>query len=54
MLQTVASLIDNAKVVIYDRNMFMIQATGAHNYEFYTNCKALSWPTPLLVNNRLG
>ncbi len=28
MLQTVASLIDDARVVIYDRNMFIIQATG--------------------------
>jgi hypothetical protein len=28
MLQTVASLIDDARVVIYDHNMFIIQATG--------------------------
>ncbi len=27
MLQTVASLIDNARVVIYDHNMFIKQAT---------------------------
>jgi hypothetical protein len=31
MLQDVASLIDDAKVTIYDRNMFTIQATGASN-----------------------
>ncbi len=28
MLQTVASLFDNARVVIYDHNTFIIQATG--------------------------
>jgi hypothetical protein len=28
MLQTVESLIDDARVIIYDRNMFIIQATG--------------------------
>ncbi len=29
MLQTVASLINEARVIIYDRNMFIMQATGA-------------------------
>ncbi len=28
MLQTEASLIDNTRVVIYDNDMFIIQATG--------------------------
>ncbi len=28
MLQTEASLIDNTRVVIYDHDMFIIQATG--------------------------
>jgi hypothetical protein len=33
MLQTVASLIDDARVVIYDRNMFILQATGSQHLE---------------------
>jgi hypothetical protein len=28
MLQTVVSLIDDARVIIYDRNVFIIKATG--------------------------
>jgi hypothetical protein len=32
MLQTVASLIDDARVVIYDRHMFIIRATDWQSY----------------------
>jgi hypothetical protein len=32
MLQIVASLIDAARGVIYDRHMFIVQATGHHVY----------------------
>ena len=28
-----ASLTDNARVIIYDRHMFIVQATGAHDYK---------------------
>jgi hypothetical protein len=37
MLQTVASLIDDARVVIYDRNMFIIDATGGKNQQLIRN-----------------
>jgi hypothetical protein len=32
MLQIVASLIDAARGIIYDRHMFIVQATGHHVY----------------------
>jgi hypothetical protein len=38
MLQTVASLIEDARVVIYDHNMFTIQATSV---DFFLVVKAL-------------
>jgi len=31
------SLIDDAKVVIYDRNMFIVQSTGVFNEQFSTS-----------------
>ncbi len=36
MLQIVASLIDAARGVIYDRHMFIVQATGAHVIKLFT------------------
>jgi hypothetical protein len=35
MLQIVASLIDAARGVIYDRHMFIVQATGWQTYDYY-------------------
>ncbi len=54
-LQTVASLIDDAKVVIYDHNVFIIQVTGKI---FVSKARAYpKWNTfqafPLLSNIRL-
>jgi hypothetical protein len=36
-LQTVALLIDDARVVIYERNMFMIEATGGKKQQLFRN-----------------
>ncbi len=37
MLQIVASLIDAAKSVIYNRHMFIVQATGGQSSNLYLN-----------------
>jgi hypothetical protein len=36
MLQTVAPLIDDAGVIVYDRDMFIIQATAVIHTKLYT------------------
>jgi hypothetical protein len=37
MLQIVASLIDAARGVIYDRHMFIVQAIGGQSSNLYLN-----------------
>ncbi len=31
-----ASLTDDARIIIYDRHMFIVQATGCHGYETFS------------------
>jgi hypothetical protein len=31
-----ASLTDDARVIIYDHHMFIVQATGCHGYETFS------------------
>ncbi len=42
MLKIVATLIDDARVVIYDCNMFIIQATGVPLH-LWVNCHLVGW-----------
>ncbi len=44
ILQTVALLIDDARVIIYNCNMFIIQATGAYK----SKVRKENWPDIIL------
>jgi hypothetical protein len=65
MLQLMASLTDNSRGIIYDHNMFIVQATALTkavsllyyiNYIFSTNdliaCKKTAWVVKFLLHLR--
>jgi hypothetical protein len=44
-----ASLNDDARVIIYDLHMFIVQATGGNSYHLYLNVVLFS--TPVLIRH---
>ncbi len=49
-LQIVASLIDTTRGVIYDRHMFIVQATGQTGGQHYSDISPFNIPCPRLLH----
>jgi hypothetical protein len=48
------SLSDNARVIIYDHHMFIVQATGVYPRVEHLKVASLTWAQALFANIRLG